>query len=339
MIDILEFSSDELKKHFAGNDIKAFRASQIIDWVYKKHVFEFKQMLNLPKQLRTLLIQKYKIGVPTLNTMQVSDMDGTKKYLWELHDGERIESVLLTYPKRISACISTQVGCKLNCSFCATGKGGFKRNLKVSEITGQILAMEKENAQRIGNVVFMGMGEPMLNYENLKKSIGNINARDMFDVSKRRIAVSTAGIIPGMMMMANDFPEVVLSVSLHAPNDEIRNQLMPISRKYPYEALLNTIKEYNEKTGKRVTIEYVLIKGINDSHESALLLAGKLKDLKINVNLIPVNPVEEKYERPGEKHVADFKNTLEKYGIETVIRHEKSTDIDGACGQLKTNKS
>ena len=335
MINILEFDLNELKQHFIEKGIKPFRAQQVFDWIFKKHVFDFSKMLNLPKDFRTTLKTEYIIDLPELAKKQISSLDGTKKYLWNLNDGEKIESVLLIHPDRNTACISTQVGCSLNCSFCATGKCGFTRNLKVSEIIGQVLAMTLEHEQRIGNVVFMGMGEPFLNYDNLKKSIYILNAKEALDISKRRISVSTAGIIPGILKMAEDFPEVVLSVSLHAPNNRIRETLMPITQTYPFQQLINTIKQYNEMTGKRVTIEYLLIKEVNDSLEHAIALSKTLKELKVNLNLIPVNPVNPDYERPGHKHISIFKEIMEKNGIETVIRHEKGTDIAGACGQLK----
>ena len=338
MINILEFELKELKEHFAEKNIKPFRAQQLFDWIYKKHVLNFNLMLNLPKDFRKILLNGYTVGLPELNHQLISSVDGTKKYLWSLNDSEQIESVLLIHKDRNTACISTQVGCSLNCSFCATGKGGFVRNLKVSEIIGQILEMNFEHGERIGNIVFMGMGEPFLNYDNLKKAIHIIHSREAFDISKRRISVSTAGIIPGMLKMAEDFPEVVLSVSLHAPNNKLREKIMPISKKYPFEQLINTIKQYNEFTGKRVTIEYVLIKGVNDSLEDATSLLKTLKQLKVNLNLIPVNPVNPEFERPGIKHIAAFKSVLEKGGIEINVRHEKGTDIAGACGQLKTKR-
>lgn len=336
MINILEFDLNELKQHFKKRGVKPFRALQVFDWIFKKHIFDFSKMLNLPKDFRDMLKKEYVIGLPELSNKQISSVDGTKKYLWNLNDGEKIESVLLLHKDRNTACISTQVGCSLKCSFCATGKSGFSRNLKVSEIVGQVLAMSVEHGERIGNIVYMGMGEPFLNYDNLKKSIQILNSNEAFDISKRRISVSTAGIIPGILKMAEDFPEVVLSVSLHAPNNRVRERLMPISQTYPFQQLIHTIKRYNEITGKRVTIEYLLIKEVNDSLEDAVLLTKALKDLKVNLNLIPVNPVNPDFERPSFRHIAAFKEIIEKSGVDTVIRQEKGTDIAGACGQLKS---
>lgn len=336
MINILEFNLNELKQHFIKRGVKPFRAEQIFDWIFKKHVFDFSKMLNLPKDFRDVLKMEYVIGFPELSNKQISSVDGTHKYLWNLDDGEKIESVLLIHKDRNTACISTQVGCSLKCSFCATGKSGFSRNLKVSEIVGQVLAMTVEYGERIGNIVYMGMGEPFLNYDNLKKSIQILHSKEAFDISKRRISVSTAGIIPGILKMAEDFPEVVLSISLHAPNNRIRERLMPISQTYPFQQLIHTVRQYNEITGKRVTIEYLLIKEVNDSLEQAVLLAKTLKELKVNLNLIPVNPVNPDFERPIFKQISAFKQIMEKSGIDTVIRQEKGTDIAGACGQLKT---
>jgi 23S rRNA (adenine2503-C2)-methyltransferase len=338
VINLLELNLVELKEHFEKSGIQKFRAKQIVSWVYEKNCYDFGKMSNLSKEFRVNLKKDYYIGLPELEEKQVSKIDGTQKYLWTLDDSELIESVLLIYPKRITACISTQVGCKLNCSFCATGKSGFKRNLKVSEIISQILAMEKDYGQKITNVVFMGMGEPMLNYNAVKKAVEMINDKDMLNVSKRRMAVSTAGIIPGIKKMAEDFPEVVLSVSLHAPDNNIRGKLMPINQQYSFQELIHSIKEYNEKTSKRVTIEYILIKDVNDSRENARTLAKSLKELKVNVNLIPINPVEGEFERPNIKHITEFKEILEKNGFETIVRHEKGTDISGACGQLRGKK-
>lgn len=338
MINLLELTLSELQNLFAEKGIQNFRAKQIINWIYQKNCYDFSKMSNLSKDFRVSLRKDYSIRLPELRDKQVSALDGTRKYLWVLDDSELIESVLLIHPKRVTACISTQVGCKLDCAFCATGKGGFTRNLKVSEIIGQILSMEKDFGEKITNVVFMGMGEPMLNYNSVKKSIEMINSKDMLNISKRRIAVSTAGIIPGIENMAEDFPEVVLSISLHAPDNSVREKLMPVNNLFSFPELIQAIKAYNEKTSKRVTIEYILIKDVNDSRNDARTLAKNLKQLKVNINLIPINPVEGDFERPSEKHINDFKEILEKNGFETVLRHEKGTDISGACGQLRGKK-
>ncbi|HOO31823.1 MAG TPA: 23S rRNA (adenine(2503)-C(2))-methyltransferase RlmN [Thermotogota bacterium] len=338
MIDLLELNLSELQRLFEENGIQKFRAKQVINWIYQKNCYDFGKMSNLSKEFRVQLQRDYYVGLPELAEKQVSKVDGTRKYLWNLDDSEQIESVLLLHPKRVTACISTQVGCKLNCAFCATGKGGFTRNLRVSEIIGQLLAMEKEYGEKITNVVFMGMGEPMLNYNSVKKSIEMINDKEMLNLSRRRIAVSTAGILPGIQKMSEDFPEVVLSVSLHAPDNRIREQLMPINQHYSFQELIQSIKKYNEITSKRVTIEYILIKDVNDSRENARTLAKNLKTLKVNINLIPINPVEGEFERPNPKHINDFKEILEKNGFETVVRQEKGTDISGACGQLRGKK-
>ena len=339
MIELNDMTLEEMETHFEESGFKRFRAKQIGDWLYKKNIFDFSEMTNLSKDFREKLGNEYIIKLPETVKKQVSPTDNTTKFLFKLEDGNTIESVLLYHPKRITACISTQVGCKLNCAFCATGKSGFKRNLKTREIIGQILKMQKEIPDRIGNIVFMGMGEPFLNYDNLIKSIRILTCKDMFDYSNRRIAVSTAGIVPKMMTFASEFPEVVLSISLHAPNNRKRNEIMPINSKYPFEELIQAMKDYTAITSKRITVEYMLIKDFNDSEQDAAELAGVLGGMKVNVNLIPLNPVDSTLKRPSLKTVEHFQKILETNGIETVLRREKGTDIDGACGQLRIQKT
>jgi len=339
LIELNDMTLKVMEKHFEEKGIKKFRAKQIGDWLYKKNIFAFNEMTNLSKDFRAKLEQDYSIPLPEMEKKQVSPTDNTTKFLFKLEDNNTIESVLLYHPKRITACISTQVGCKLNCAFCATGKSGFKRNLKTREIIGQILKMQKEIPDRIGNIVFMGMGEPFLNYDNLIKSISILTNKDMFDYSNRRISVSTAGIVPKMMAFASEFPEVVLSISLHAPNNKKRNEIMPINSKYPFEELIQAMKDYTKITGKRITVEYMLIKDFNDCENDATELARVLGGMKVNVNLIPLNPVDSVLERPSGKTVDHFQKVLEGYGIETVLRREKGTDIDGACGQLRIQKT
>ncbi len=335
MNNILDYSYNSMISSFEEKGIKKFRANQICDWIYSKNEFDFDNMTNLSKELRANLKDVYKIDIPELVERKISKRDLTQKYLFSLDDANSVESVLLFHGKRVTACISSQVGCAMGCKFCATGKSGFKRNLSVGEITGQILAMQKISGERVGNVVFMGMGEPLLNFENVKQSILILNDEKMFGIGIRRISVSTCGIVPAIERMADELPEVTLSVSLHAHNNMTRDLLMPVNGKYPIEELIQSIRTYQEITGNRVTFEYILIDGVNDSKKDAKSLAQLLKGLKSNINVIPVNPVEDSFKRPEKEQIKEFVELMNGLGIETVERIEKGTDIDGACGQLR----
>jgi len=336
MNNILDFSSDSLKLFFESQGIEKYRANQILDWIYKKKTVDLSEMTNLSLSLREKLESIFTVDLPHIDKVLESKKDGTKKYIMVLEDGQKIESVLLFHEKRITACLSSQVGCALGCKFCATGKSGFKRNLTLAEITGQVLAMEKESGKEISNIVFMGMGEPLLNLDILKQAIMNLNDPKMFNIGIRRISVSTSGIIPGIEALAEFDKDIVLSVSIHSATGFKRESLMPINSKYPLEELMQTIEEYIEKTGRRVTIEYVLIKNINDSKEDARKLHEILKGLKVNVNLIPLNPADDIFNPPSKEKVDEFYKLLNSLGIETVIRYEKGSDINGACGQLRS---
>jgi 23S rRNA (adenine2503-C2)-methyltransferase len=252
-----------------------------------------------------------------------------------LLDGENIESVAIFNGNRTTACISSQVGCQLGCKFCATGASGFVRDLSVSEIVGQFLAMEKRVGKDINNVVYMGMGEPLLNLDNVLKSIRILNSPKQRKLGIRHISISTSGIIPGIDALADFELPVRLSVSLHAPNDRIRSKLMPVNNMYPLSELMKALQNYQEKTGERITIEYIMINGVNDSEERAYELVSLLSGLDVYVNLIPYNPVTDKYERSPQKKVKDFFRILKKLEIEAEIRKEKGTDINAACGQLR----
>lgn len=336
LINALELDHEEWTEHCTTElELPRYRADQICQWIYRKKVFAFSEMTNLSKDLRKKLEEEIMVFPPYEIQRQVSNIDGTTKYLWGLKDGERIESVTLLHGNHTTACISSQVGCPLGCSFCATGKSGFARNLSTDEITGQFLSMEKNLGQDINNIVFMGMGEPLLNVENVKKSIRILNHSKMRDLGIRHISVSTAGIVPGIQELASSGLPVRLSVSLHAPNDEIRNRIMPVNRQYPLTSLLEALENYQEVTGERITIEYIMLKNINDQTEHAFELASLLGNLHTYINLIPYNPVDNKYQRSDKKQIKNFHAVLTSLGIEAEIRTEKGTDIDAACGQLK----
>lgn len=317
-----------------------YRADQLCQWIYDKKVFNVHEMTNLSKELREKLVYELMI-LPPIAVREDTSKDGTKKFLWQLYDGERIESVLLSHGSHTTACISSQVGCPLNCSFCATGKSGFTRNLSAGEIVGQFLAMEKRMGQNINNVVYMGMGEPFLNSVEVFKSIRILNSQKMRNLGARHITISTSGVVPGILELA-DFPiPVRLSVSLHAPNDALRSKLMPVNRKHSLGSLIDALKAYKDKTGERITIEYVMLQKVNDEPEHAYEMAAILSGLGVYVNLIPYNPIallqpgEQGFQRSTTERIKEFAAILAKLGIENEIRKEKGMDIDAACGQLR----
>lgn len=311
-----------------------YRADQICQWIYQKKVFDVHAMTNLSKELRQKLLYDLLILPPVLVREETS-RDGTKKFLWQLQDGERIETVLLSHGSHATACLSSQVGCPLSCSFCATGQSGFVRNLSAGEIVGQLLAMERRMGVNIENVVYMGMGEPFLNVDALFKSIFILNAPKMRNMGARHITVSTSGVVPGVLALADLSIPVRLSVSLHASNERLRTKLMPVNRQYSLGALMKALKTYQDKTGERITLEYIMIRKENDDPELAYELAALLSGLGVYVNLIPYNPVDGRYERSEPERVRAFADVLTRLGIENEIRREKGTDIDAACGQLR----
>lgn len=337
--NILDFSYEELVEEFSKFGLEKFRVDQVWDWIFKKKAFDFNGMTNLSKEHRALLSERFYVGVPELLDMQVSKIDKTTKFLWQLEDGNTIESVLLFHTDRVTACISSQVGCPVKCAFCATGQSGYVRNLSVGEIVAQVIAMEKERRVNIGNIVYMGMGEPLLNYNEVVKSVRILNHKKGKNISMRRISISTVGIPEKIVQLANDLPEVKLAISLHAPTNYKRDIIIPMNRKYSVEEIIHAVKEYQKITKNRVTFEYILIREFNDFVDDAEKLAELLRGIGAYVNLIPVNPVqtdsEIKMERPHHWAIERFKEILDKHNIENEIRREKGTDIDAACGQLR----
>lgn len=325
----------ELEIFFKNLDEKKFRAKQVYSWLYKG-TYSFDEMSDLSKSLREKLDEVATIEKLSIIRVQTSNKDGTRKYLFGLFDGNSIESVFMKYKFGNSICISSQAGCRMGCNFCASSINGLQRNLNASEMVDQILAVEKDTGERISNVVVMGTGEPLDNYENLAKFIQLIHSIEGLNIGLRNITVSTCGIIPKINELARDYPQVNLAISLHAPNDKIRNQLMPISKRYDINELITACKKYIEITGRRITFEYALIKGVNDSLKNAEELASKLRGMICHVNLIPLNKVEETELKGTERmEVERFKDYLEKKGIEVTIRRELGSDIDAACGQLR----
>ncbi|MDO5562436.1 MAG: 23S rRNA (adenine(2503)-C(2))-methyltransferase RlmN [Synergistaceae bacterium] len=312
-----------------------FRADQICQWMWQKKVFDAEEMTNLSLPLRELLTQRVEFSAPELVNEQHSKLDGTRKYLWKLRDGNTVESVLLRQNDRLTACISTQVGCPLQCTFCATGLSGFVRNLSAGEIAGQFLAMEKNLDREINNIVYMGMGEPFLNTENVLKSVRMLNDPKMRNLGIRHMTISTSGVIPGINELAESGLGVRLAVSLHAADNDLRSRLMPVNQTYPLAELRDAMQTYQKKTGDRITIEYALFGGVNDGVEQARGLVRFLKGIHVYVNLIPFNAVDDRYERPKAEDILRFRSILTTAGFENEIRQEQGSDIDAACGQLR----
>ncbi len=311
-----------------------FRARQIHNWIYLKSVKEIDEMTDLSKKFREELKKVATVTDIKIKVKQVSS-DGTIKYLLEYPDGECVETVLMRFDNRanLTACVSSQVGCAVNCSFCATGKRGFIRNLSYKEIIEQVLTIQRDTGLKVTNVVFMGQGEPLLNLDNVLKAMEMLN--ESFQIGARRLTVSTSGIIPQIKKLAELDMQSTLALSLHAPNHEIRKQLMQIENKYPMDELREALKYYVDKTGRRITIEYLLIKGLNDTISSAKQLATYLKDIKCNINLIPYNPTAKNdYKRPDNYSIMKFKALMEHSGKKVTVRLERGADIDAACGQL-----
>ncbi len=324
----------ELEEFILKNNEPKFRAKQLQQWLYKKPVVDFDQMTNLSKDFRRKLNETAVITNTEIEQKLISK-DGTIKYLLRYPDGGLVETVLMSYEKRpnLTACISTQIGCTVGCAFCATGKKGFTRNLTAREMVEQVLIIQKDTVLTVTNLVFMGQGEPLLNYEETTKAIQIINTE--LEIGMRRITVSTSGIIPNIYKLTELNRQLILAVSLHAPDHELRKKLIPIEEKYHIEELIEALKFFISKTGKRVTIEYVLIAGINDSIEQAEKLNALLKGLKYNVNLIPFNPVEGcDFKKPSIERVNKFRETLEKVNKKVTVRLERGADIAASCGQL-----
>lgn len=314
---------------------KKFRGKQIYSWMYRG-ASDFNEMTDLSKQLREKLAEVAEIESLAPLKVQTSKTDGTRKYLFGLSDGNAIESVFMKYKYGNSACISSQAGCRMGCAFCASGQAGLARNLTASEMADQIISMERDTKERIGHVVVMGTGEPFDNYPNLSTFIQLIHEKEGLNLGLRNITVSTCGLIPKIQEFAKDFPQVNLAISLHAPNDNLRNHLMPINRQYPLASLLVACKKHIEITRRRMTFEYILIGGLNDTEKHALELAEKLRGMMCHVNLISMNKIfGTKFSGSSKKMAEQFKGILEKKGIEVTLRRELGTDIQAACGQLR----
>lgn len=337
MQDIKELSLKELAEVFKSWGEPAFHAKQVFAWIYAKGAADFQQMSNLPLELRNRLKENFHIaGINLITTL--TSKDSTKKFLFQLKDNNFVEAVSIPAAGRVTVCLSTQVGCKFACSFCASGSLGFRRNLSCGEIVEELLQLKNTlKESRITHVVFMGIGEPMDNYEFVLKAARIINSKYAFGIGARRITISTSGVIPGIQRLAEENLQIELSISLHAATDKIRSGLMPINKKYPLKDILIACKEYIKKTGRQITFEYILIDKINSGLQNAQELSTILKGIRPSkVNLIPANPIEElKIRPPGKTETLLFKDYLLKNGINATLRKPRGEDIEAACGQLR----
>lgn len=337
-INLLDLTFGELQEFISGMGLEKFRAGQVFSWL-QKGIKNIDDMSNLSKPLRRQLSENAFIGALVEREKLVSRIGGTIKYLFELNDGNIIESVLMEYKHGTSICISSQAGCRMGCSFCASAAAGFMRSLTAGEMLDQVISIWKDTGKRIGNIVVMGIGEPFDNYDNLLKFLKIINSPEGMNIGYRHISVSTCGLVPEILKFSSEHIPVTLSVSLHAPNDYIRNKIMPVSRKYSIDKIIEACKIYTETTKRRITFEYAMIEGMNDSPENARELAGRLKGMLCHVNLIPVNAIPGAgYVKSSRSRMEQFINILSHYGIEATIRRELGSDINAACGQLRRSR-
>ena len=334
--DIKSLTLTELKAEMAALGEKPFRAVQLYEWMHRKLSRSFAEMTNIPLAMKEKCGESYQYTALRVAAVQESAIDGTKKYLFALSDGNMVESVWMRYKHGNSVCISSQVGCRMGCRFCASTLDGLERNLLPSEMLEQIYAITRHTAERVSNVVVMGSGEPMDNYDNLLQFITLLTDENGLNISQRNVTVSTCGIVPQMRRLADRQLKITLALSLHAATDEKRRQLMPVADSYSLSELMEACMYYYERTGRRITFEYSLVRGVNDTDEDVRQLVTLIGGRGYHVNLIPVNPIKERNYVQSERYAVDaFKNKLEKNGINVTIRREMGRDIDGACGQLR----
>ena len=334
--DIRSYTFEQLQREMESIGEKAFRGRQIYEWLHVKLAESFDEMTNLSKSLRQKLSERYEIRKVSMLERQVSREDPTEKFLFGLCDGNVVESVLMKYNYGNSVCISSQVGCRMGCRFCASTIGGLVRNLTTSEMLGQVYQIQKISGERVSNIVVMGPGEPLDNYDNFLNFIHMISDEHGLHISQRNITASTCGIVPNMYRLAEEKLQITLALSLHGSSQEKRKRLMPIANKYSLDEVLDACDVYFGKTGRRITFEYSLVEGLNDTPEDVRELTEILKKRSCHLNLIPVNPIKEReFRKPSRKNALDFENNLERNGINVTIRKERGSDIDGACGQLR----
>lgn len=333
--DLKSMNYNEIAQALKEMGEPAYRAKQVFVWLHKG-AKSFDEMTNLSKALRQKLEQQYYITVPQIVRKQVSAKDGTVKYLWQLGDGNCVESVLMRYHHGNSICISSEVGCAMGCAFCASTKGGLVRRLTASEMVDQVLFSSLDSGLEISNIVLMGIGEPLDNYDTVLRFLELINSPDGMNIGMRHISLSTCGLVDKIERLAHEKLQLTLSVSLHAPLDEIRSTIMPVNRKYNVDTLLEACRNYFKTTGRRISFEYAMIRDVNDSAEIARILAKKLEGIAAHVNLIPLNNIEESPLKPSDrKTVMTFQEILESHGIPATVRRTLGSDIDASCGQLR----
>ena len=334
-IDIKSMTLAEIKEAFREEELPAFRSLQVYRWLHRG-VESFDEMSDLSRDLRQKLSEKYYISVAIIEKKRVSMYDNTRKYLFRFADGQYVESVLMEYHHGYSICISTQAGCKMGCTFCATGQGGWFRDLTPSEMLAQIQAAQKDSGCKVSNIVLMGMGEPLDNYENVLRFLELVSSDEGMNIGARHISLSTCGLVDKIYDLADKKLQVTLSVSLHAPNDQIRSRTMPVNRKWNVEALLKACRYYAQTTHRRISFEYAMIKGVNDTDACAKELARRLKGMLCHVNLIPVNDVTgANYHKSTQERLRRFSGILEEHGIPVTVRRTLGSDIEASCGQLR----
>lgn len=339
MTDILSLSFDELQNELQALSLPAFRAKQVYQWLHQKGVASFDEMTNLSKDLRKTLSEQFFIPSCRIEEKYISELDGTVKYLFRLYDGEYIESVVMHYHYGATICISSQVGCKMGCNFCASTLAGFQRNLLPGELEGQIHAAQKDLGLRISHVVLMGIGEPLDNYDNVIRFLKTVNDENGLHLSLRDVTLSTCGVVPKIYDLIKEKMPITLTLSLHAPNDRLRSSMMPVNDRWSVDEAIEACRQYALQTSRRVSFEYTLINGVNDTQQCAEELAAKLRGMLCHVNLIPVNDVEERGNvRSTEQAIKNFQSALQKLGINATIRRTLGKDINASCGQLRRRK-
>ena len=338
-IDIRSLTAVELTEKICNRGLPKFRASQIYSWLYEKGVRDFSEMTNLPKSLRDSLDAEFEIKNCTIDTKLCSKLDETVKYLFELNPGEYIESVVMKYKYGYTICISSQLGCKMGCSFCASAIGGFQRHLTPSEMLSEIYTAQSDLGVRISHIVLMGRGEPLDNFDNVMRFLELVTDEKGLNISMRHISLSTCGVVPRIYDLAEKRLGLTLSVSLHAPNDAIRSQTMPVNHKWNVEELLTACRYYTKVTSRRISFEYAMIDGFNDTDACASELAKRLRGMLCHINLIPVNTVKEKdYRKSNEDRIRRFSKILEQNGLTVTVRRTLGSDINASCGQLRASK-
>lgn len=337
MTNLRDLTFGELENLILSLGEKKFRATQVFSWLHKG-VESYDEMTNIPKSLRDKLACEYYVFAPRIVKKLESKLDKTKKYLFSLHDGNMVESVVMYYNHGITICVSSQVGCAMGCKFCASTIGGLVRNLTPGEILEQIIFASKDIGERISNIVMMGIGEPLANYDNVIKFLKIVNDEHGVNIGYRHISLSTCGIVPRIYDLSEENLPITLSISLHASSDDVRSSIMPVNNTYNIYELLTACRAYQKKTGRRISFEYAIIKGVNDSNKHASDLASVLKGMLCHINIIPVNKVEENsFEKPDNARIQSFIKQIEKHGITATVRRKLGADINASCGQLRKN--